>query len=505
MTRNPLFWLHLRIGGSTRTVVLVPVAYATAILFFAGLSLYLSSRRDHPQIYATWLSIMTAAQAIFLLLLAPSAIRRSVQRDFESGMMESHRLTPMSNLRIVLGYLTGAPFLALLLCGVSAVFGSYFAARYGMTPGLGGSMGLGVTLLGWGTALGCMLVLAAAICAVVLLTAIATGGKTNLVGLILLIGIFGGWMAVMFIPGLALLSGVLSGGMLVGMFTKSAAVGNPAVIFSASGLQFVYFLIFLAACCAKLRHPERAVFSVGLGMILLLTWGLTLVAGMAVAGAYAWMFPPWKDADTPQVLASTAAFIVVALLPLVAAATDAHALDAAGALERRRSRAATRVRLVPPLLAVCTIACMALMQQFRIALHPSLPGWLVAAGLIASWLACALFFWGMFCFCYALLGLSVRLRIAVPLGVGVLLGGPLLLEGLAQFVVTELGGGRWPDAGYLSAISPVGTLAAAARGSLVVCGLGLVVQAGIAVGLTMWARRVRRGLSTLGVPTARRL
>ena len=503
MTLNPIFWLHARINGRKRSMVLIPVIYAGVVILFATLSFRVAdAKRDYPQLYSTWLMFMTAAQGLFLLIVAPSLIRRSVQRDFDSGMMESHRLSPMSNLRIVLGYLTGAPMQALLLCGVSALLGSYFATQLGMLPGMGGRIGLGVTMLGWGTALASMLVLSAAVCAAVLLVAIATGGKTN-VGLLILVGVFGGWFAVLFVPGLALLTGVFSGGTVFNLLTKPTATGNPAVIFSAAALQFVYFLIFVAACCGKLRHPERALLSLRLGTILLVTWGLTLVAGMAVVGSFSGMFPPLEDIGWAQVLASTAAFMLVALLPLIAAATDARAADTASAINRTRSGRATVLRLVPFLLALTTVGCMLLMRLFVVRWLAKLPPVELAAGLIASLVASALFFWTAFCFCYSLAALSIRMRVWVPLVVGAQLAGPLALESLARFVVHEMGNGHWPDAGYLAAMSPIGTFWTASYGSLVACGIGLVVQAAGAAIATVWARRIRRGLSLLSVPRAR--
>jgi len=168
MSLNPLFWLHLRIGGSARTNVIIAIAFTAVVIVFASISLYVAGMEAGPRgaaqayarVNAVWLVIMTVAQGVFLLLLAPSAIRRAVQRDFDSGMIESHRLSPMSNLKIVLGYVTGAPIQALMLYALSLVFGSYFATRYALSTGLGGAIGLRVTLSAWCFAQGGMLVLA---------------------------------------------------------------------------------------------------------------------------------------------------------------------------------------------------------------------------------------------------------------------------------------------------------------------------------------------------------
>ena len=88
MSLNPLFWLHLRIGGSARTNSIIVVAYAAIVIMFTGGSYYIAAAEAGanvgPQTYArvdaAWLVIMTVAQGAFLLLLAPSAIRHEYKR-----------------------------------------------------------------------------------------------------------------------------------------------------------------------------------------------------------------------------------------------------------------------------------------------------------------------------------------------------------------------------------------------------------------------------------------
>lgn len=497
MSLNPLFWLHLRIGGSTRTNVVIVVVFVALIITFASISFYVTDPQDHPQVNAIWLTIMTAAQAVFLLLIAPSAVRRAVQRDFDSGMIESHRLSPMSNLKVILGYLTGAPVQAALMYAVSLVFGSYFAARYALSPGLGGAIGLWATLSGWYFAQVCMLILSLMIGALILLSSLATRGKANVVGIVAVIGFFGGWVAVAFVPGIALLLGVMSGGVLIGLITSAKIGGDASVIVVAAFLQLIFSIIVLAAACGQLRAPERSLFSVRLGLILLLVWGFTLVTGIHVAPKYDWLFSEWCEYAYAQLIASTGAFILIGFFPLFAAAVNRFHSDRAAA------RRCILLQLVPPLLAALTVLCLYLM------LRGIDPGQLprAARGAFQHWpawtaiaTALLLSFWNDFQWMYVLKALTRRPVVGLLIMLFVLKGVPLMLDGMARFFVEGLGELRWSGHGYLTGLSPIGTLILAPKGGMSIW-IGLVVQAALAVGATLLARRARRRLTTCR-PTA---
>jgi len=503
MLLNPLLWLHLRITGSARTNVLIVTAYAATIILFASISFYVAALnvppRDRIAVFAQmngiWLVIVTVAQGVFLLLLGPSAVRRAVQRDFDTGMLDSHRLSPMSNLKIVLGYLTGAPIQALLLYAVSLVFGTYFAASYAASPGLGGALGVRATLGGWFFAQGCMLVLAAMFAALILLTALATRGKANVVGILALIGVFGGWFAIVFVPGLALVLGVLSGGVLLGLLTSAKIGGDALTIVYAGALQFTLCLMFVTAACGKLRKPEHPLFSLPLGLTLLIVWGIALLAGMHAAPEYDWLFGEWREYRFAQLVASTIAFMLVALLPLAAAAINLFHRDRAASFgERPVARA--RLLLLAPLLAALTAMCLDLMlravgpEQLSRAAREALLHRSVWAGIAAALL---LSFWTDFHCLYSLKALMRRPIIAFLIVLATLKGAPLALDGVIKFCVEEVAERNWTGEGYLTGLSPIGTLMLTPRAGTAVW-VGLVVQLAVAIGATALARRVHRRL-----------
>ncbi len=505
MSLNPLFWLHLRISGSARTNVIIAIAFTAVVIVFASISLYVAGMEAGPRgaaqayarVNAVWLVIMTVAQGVFLLLLAPSAIRRAVQRDFDSGMIESHRLSPMSNLKIVLGYMTGAPIQAVMLYALSLVFGSYFATRYALSTGLGGAIGLRVTLSGWYFAQCGMLVLASMVTALVLLSALATRGKGNIVGLLALIAIFGGWAVIAFVPGLALLTGVLSGGVLISLLSSPKAGGDPVVIVNAGVLQFIFCVIFLAAACGKLRAPDRPLFSLRLSLILLFVWGFTLVAGMHAAPKHAWLFSEWRGYGHAQLVASTVIFTLVGLFPLIAAATDLFRRDRAAAFgERRGTQRPLALKLVPPVLALLTVLCLLLMfwglspGQLSRATLRGFESWPTWAAILAAMLFS---FWTDFNWIYFLASRERRIVISLLIMLILLKGVPLGLDNMISYFARELADVNRTGYGYLSGLSPVGTLMLATRGGAQVW-IGLAFQAALAGGATVLGRRARRRL-----------
>ena len=116
----------------------------------------------------------------------PAAVRKAVLRDFQSGMIESHRLSPMSGPKIVIGYMTGAPVQSGCLLLASLLLGTAFAAHVARDLSA-------VVLTGWYVMQGCLLCLAFMVAALSLLVALGTAGKVDVLTVGVLLVIFGGW------------------------------------------------------------------------------------------------------------------------------------------------------------------------------------------------------------------------------------------------------------------------------------------------------------------------
>lgn len=374
-----MFGLHLRMLGTWRSQLLLLAFLFGVVVVLASLSYRMSEPRDYGSVSSFWLSMIALAQAGFLLLIAPAAIRRAVQRDFDTGMMESHRLSPMSGMKIVLGYLSGPPAQALMLAGGASLIGTYFAAQIGVAfgaplgqagggamPGAGPSaMRLAVTFVsGWYLTTFVTLMLALLITSFTLLVSLASAGKMNIIGIVVALSVVGGWMAPALIPGLALLLGILTGTELFSLLFRPSAAGpsgSAAVVFATAAIQLAMAGTFILAAARKVRSPERPLFTLPLALLLLAIWGAALIVGMRLMPGTHPLLRAFGAAQESlaigQVVASTISFMLIALFALTAAAGEAVRIARARQFQPVNHSSPTWTpAMVPPLLALVTLA-----------------------------------------------------------------------------------------------------------------------------------------------------
>jgi len=132
------------LGGSRRIFGTLAISLTVLIVAVAGI------RRLFMQesfgVICDWaLYFLGPIQCVVLVLGGCNAVYRALLRDYESRMIESHRLTPMSNLAVVLGYLFGATlqilplWATLFLCGF--VF-SKLASTLTVMPWIAGNLSI---------------------------------------------------------------------------------------------------------------------------------------------------------------------------------------------------------------------------------------------------------------------------------------------------------------------------------------------------------------------------
>ena len=512
MKLNPMLWLHWRIMGSSRTNLIIAIAYAALIITFSAASFYVARQswettdgaqaaaavnRAVAAVTRAWLIILAIAQGVFLLLIAPSAIRKAVQRDCDSGMIDSLRLSPMSNLRVILGYLAGAPIQAFVLYGVSVLFGTYFAARYALLPGLGGSIGLATALIGWYIGQVCLLIAGAAVASLTLLVALATSGKGNVIGVAILIGLVGGWAAVIFIPGLALLTGVISANVIGSIISSGKTGADATVLLQAATFQFIYCLILVAAACAKFRRPDRPIFSLSVGLVFTAIWAATLVTGMLAAPQHSAMFSDWRDIQFAQYISSSIAMLLFAFFPLIAGAAERLHGDRARAFgEQPTNPLRPLIRVLPLALTLLTVLCM---EQMATATKGSLDREYSKA-LSGGWywtvtsVTIGLCLWTHYNWLYCVLARNKRVVVFLPLLLGLVNGMPIFADGVIKVTIEEIADrGDWSSYGFITAFSPFGALALAHVGIKTVAA-GLAFQAALGVHAAWLARRERQRL-----------
>ena len=497
MSANPLFWMHFRLTGAWRNNLAITIAYVGLFLLGAGMAYRLTDSIDWGRVSAGCMGCVTMIQVAVGLLLVPSAIRKAVLRDFQNGMIESHRLSPMSGAKIVVGYMTGAPVLSGCLLLASLLLGTAFALHVARDLTT-------VVLSGWYVLQACLFCLVFMVSALSLLVALGTSGKMDVLTVGVLGTVFGGWAIVPFIPGVALVTGVITGGtiwkMLFGAGTPMVTGSAGGIVAAAAG-QIAFGLVFLWAASRKVRSPERAMFGVGLGLLLAALWATTLVVGTAAMPAGHWLIVDYGDISVAQRVASIGTLLLVALFPLTGAAVERFHCDRTAAFGVRAKpglgRVAPLVPIVVGLLAVLTLVLMIRIQDANAAgamyavADPASGGIkrAVPAALAALVLSC----WTDFTLIYFAVTRGMRLFRWLLLSTLVLKLLPVLAGVGAAAAAEEFGGSaEFADVHFVG-LSPIGTLILSAlpRGNP---WPGLVGQVLLAAGTSWLAWRAHQAV-----------
>ena len=302
---NALAWSQFRLKGGPRNLLSVLALY---IAIIGGLIL-ISTRMDPssvPQILATWTMILLGLQAGILLLLAPSVIRNAVRKDIDTGMIESHRLMPMTGVTAVVGYLTGPTVQAISLSAATFCLGLGTAATGGYRI---------VDWVGVNLVLGLFAACVWVVC--VLLSVLGKNAFGVVIGVLFLVATGGGAVASLF-PGVTILAGPVLGGSIFGIVAGGATVSGIHLISLCLQLM-IAGLCFLAAARRYCRDDVPA-FGRLLGMALVLAWVLASICGMSSASSLT-IFPsmPTTEMTDYRLVASILAGITVAFVPLAAA------------------------------------------------------------------------------------------------------------------------------------------------------------------------------------------
>lgn len=496
---NPLLWLHYRLVGPTNALIFVGV-FALLIIGGASISYRMTPAAQAGSVSSVWLAIITVGQAIFLGIAMPATVRKAVLRDFQTGMIESHRLSPLSGFTLISGYLMGAPVQMWLLYGVSLLFGTIFSAHYGY------SLGVNTTVPAWYFLQGCLLVLTFMVTTLVLLTALGTSGKANIIGVFVMVSVFGGWTVVALVPGLALLTGLMSADVMYYSVTKGQ-VGNVETVMIASALQAAFGLLFFLAASRKVRAPERAMFSVLLGTVLTLLSAGTLSAGFQLAPQKSTLFSEWHTPPEVQVIMSAAVLMLISLVPLISASVDAALLDRMRTFGETINASLRRFLSFTPIL-LGMISLISIIAMHDGGTPSSIAAEEYSANSIRFFrvmavLAIGLSFWTDYQLLYATAAYGRKPFFTILLSTIFLKIAPILLD-LPIFILAQESGNRNAsfESGYFAGISPVGTLILLLLPGGKPIG-GLIVQVVLAGLATMLATRARGSLAPVAAPVAK--
>ncbi len=260
------------------------------------------------------LRTLAYAQGVICVLVGSNMVYRALFRDHQSRMSESHRLSPMSDISVVLGYMFGGPLQALLLFGINLAVGTLLAS-IAMSPVK--------TFLG-GNAL--LLSCAMTVWSLAIFWGVGHNKPVSPVGP--LIGLlFAGNMLLLFLPGAALLFGIYAASLALWIMMGGASPGTEAVyLIAVSNLIFTWF--WLRAACARYRRPELPALNGLRGSLLLLMWLVASSMGTVVYQRVSQIkqFEFMGEMGTAQThwLLSLGGGLLLALLPISSAAKLRH-------------------------------------------------------------------------------------------------------------------------------------------------------------------------------------
>ena len=127
----PIWQLQYHLVGGHRRMIITLVC-AVSVLAIGILGTYRLVGQPFAVIGGYILWFHTGIQAFIMILSGCNAVYRAMLRDHQSKMIESHRLTPMSNMTIVTGYLIGPNLQTLLLFCVFTVSGAIVSRASGL-------------------------------------------------------------------------------------------------------------------------------------------------------------------------------------------------------------------------------------------------------------------------------------------------------------------------------------------------------------------------------------
>lgn len=274
--RIPLpFWkLQFQLLGGSRRMAGVTFAYA--LLVTVGAWSWSRADANFNTVASFMLNILVIIQGTILGVGGCNAVYRAVLRDYQTRMIESHRMTAMPNLTVVVGYLFGPTQQVLVLFLINVLAGIVISYDAGFP--------IDKWMLGHVTALsGSLTLWAMTVCA-----GVGLNKPISPVPGLLGIGVLSFLLTV--VPAAGMMTGVYSGylSLVLSWGSRNFITGLGPASFSDLSIlglllvQQVFTGFWLWAAARRYRRPDLPIFSAKGGLLLLLLWTLISVIGFRV-------------------------------------------------------------------------------------------------------------------------------------------------------------------------------------------------------------------------------
>ena len=471
---------HQLLGGNRRMLMVIIVSAAVLVVGFLTIQ-RLFQTEPFSTVVSGILNFLAALQAFIAAFGGCNAVHRAMLRDYETKMIESHRLTPMSNGSVVLGYLFGSTLQISVVLFVVTMFGAVLALL------------AAVPLASW--FYGNLLVVMGAVTlwSLVVFSGMRPAKPVNPAGVILAVALLG-HVGLLLLPAAGLLLSVYPIAMGVTLLMGATTPSGPAIALLTL-LSVLLTGFWIVAAAAKYRRPDLPALNASRGLILLCIWLLLGAFGIIAysrAGAVvplAWSGPDVTDTQWAITLALS---LLVALVPL-SGAVECRILIRRGVAPRDwLDRVPDWLVAVIGGVMICLVMALAGLPVWPTLIGGSLESAQRGAVFWRAWLytitACVLallFARGLLVVAYSFLK-SPR----GPAGVLILAtwAGPLLLDYILADVLRDYG--QPLTYSWLLGCSPAGTIIAVWMKIPVPLWHGFIVQLVLALVLSVAAWRV---------------
>jgi len=309
---------HRMIGGTG--------IYALALLAGAYGCRRLLSDDPLADVAGILLNVLAGIQIFIAVLVGCNAVHRASLRDFESKMIESHRLTPMTSGTVVLGYLFGTTLQIQAFFFVGLIIGMVLTTL------------AKIPINSW--VLGNLLIFNGAVTlwSAVLLSGLRQAKPISPAGFLIAAAVLGN-LGILLLPAAGLL---LSAYPVMFGFGMATGGGWPvrSAILMITAVNVVMTVFWLSAAAAKYRRPDLPALNGVRGLILLAFWtvfgtiGLVIYSSFTVGGGG--VGPTGTDTLMMQWTATIILSFLVAL-PAIAGSVECGALFRRGTAARRWS------------------------------------------------------------------------------------------------------------------------------------------------------------------------
>lgn len=466
----PIWIVQYQLLGGHRRLIAVAVAYTFALIIAFAAYRRLEPTTGIAALVANALQLLAAIQCLIILFGGCNAVHRAGVRDFGSKMLESHRLTPLSNVTVAIGYIFGATLQTLSLFVCTALFGGVLTLMGGY-PVEDWLMGHMLLLSG-----------AAPLWAMTLLVGLRPAKPIAPAGFLVVIGLGAAFMFL--VPALAIFSGVSSATAAYFTITGSSTMSTPAEV-GLLGANIVLLCFWISTASAKYRRPDLPALNGIRGLVLLVLWLITSCVVLGeFHGSFRSLFAGWRNvAHLPQIQ-----WISALVGGLVIAGTFLVGTVYCRTLAARGTKLRDRMDNLRPLHATILATSIICIFMLGFARPDWAPLMLPIRGDLITGITCFLTLWIVVCL-FDLLQPFFQSKVLVPaLLLFAYAALPPIIDTIRAEAVVDYDGE--PAYSWIMGLSPVGTITVLWYPFSVNIIPGLVAQSALAAALTVacWLR-----------------